>query len=68
MTATRKYLRVEISGESTSDLEISIEEVKRKIADGYLSGFDSNDTADYEFNLTEELSQPAIPAPAGDDK
>lgn len=55
MSTTRKYLRIEISGETESDLEIALDEVKNKVSKGYLSGFDSNETGDYEFNLIEEL-------------
>jgi hypothetical protein len=53
---TRKFLRIEISGESTSDLEIALEQIVKKVSEGYLSGFVYNDTSDYEFNLTEEIA------------
>lgn len=55
MASTRNYLRIEISGESLFDLEIALDEVHRKVSDGFLSGFGSNDTGDYEFTLTQEL-------------
>ena len=55
MTATRKKLSITITGETFSDLEIALEEVKKYIEDEYLSGFGSNETGDYEFDVTEEL-------------
>ena len=55
MTATSKKLSITITGETFSDLEIALEEVKKYIEDEYLSGFGSNETGDYEFDVTEEL-------------
>lgn len=55
MTTTRKHLRITITGESFYDLEVALDEVKKKIEEQYLSGFDSNETGDYEFDVTEEV-------------
>ena len=58
MSTTRKVLRLEITGESTSDLEIALAVIAKQIPEGYLSGFDSNDTGDYEYSITEEVVTP----------
>ena len=50
---TRTILTIKISGETDFDLEIAMEEVIRKVKEGYLSGFDSNETGDYEFSVSE---------------
>jgi hypothetical protein len=55
MTSTRKHLRITITGESFYDLEVALDEVKKKIEEQYLSGFDNNETGDYEFDVTEEV-------------
>ena len=48
-----KQLEVSISGKTESDLTIALDEVKRKVEQGLLSGFDSNDTGNYTFDITE---------------
>jgi hypothetical protein len=55
MTSTRKHLRITITGESFYDLEVALDEVKKKIEEQYLSGFYNNETGDYEFDVTEEV-------------
>ncbi len=55
MTSTRKHLRITITGETFWDLEVALDEVKKYIQDEYLSGFNSNETGDYEFDVTEEV-------------
>ena len=55
MTTTRKHLRITITGETYDDLVEAIKEVQRKVEEQYISGFDSNETGDYEFDVTEEL-------------
>lgn len=55
MSSTRKHLRITITGESFYDLEVALDEVKKKIEEQYLSGFDSNETGDYEFDVTDEV-------------
>ena len=52
MTSTRKRLRVTITGETFNDLELALEEVKNFIENEYSSGFASNDTGSYEFDIT----------------
>lgn len=47
-------LTITITGKSTSDLEFALEEVTRKVSEGYLSGMDSNDEGDYSFKVTGE--------------
>lgn len=56
--ATRKFLNIEISGETYSDLEAALEEVLHKVREEYLSGHGSNETGDYEFSVTEQLATP----------
>ena len=58
MSTTCKVLRIEITGDSTSDLEIALEVIAKQIPDGYLSGFDSNDTGNYKYSVTEEVVTP----------
>jgi hypothetical protein len=53
MTTTRKHFSISITGESFYDLEVALDEVKKKIEEEYLSGFDRNETGDYEFDITE---------------
>jgi hypothetical protein len=45
-------LTVNITGNRTSDLEDAIAEVKRLVDEGYLSGHDSNDTGEYQFDIS----------------
>ena len=52
MTSTRKNLRVTITGETFNDLELALEQVKNYVEDEYLSGFGSNETGSYEFDVT----------------
>ena len=52
MTSTRKHLRVTITGETFNDLELALERVKNFIENEYFSGFASNDTGSYKFDLT----------------
>jgi len=53
MTTTRKHLRITITGETYGDLVEALEEVHRKVEEEYTSGFDRNETGDYEFDITE---------------
>ena len=55
MSSTRKHLRITITGESFCDLEVALDEVKKHIEEEYLSGFNSNETGSYEFDVTEEV-------------
>lgn len=55
MSSTRKHLRITITGETFCDLEVALDEIKKKIEEQYLSGFDSCETGDYEFDVTEEV-------------
>jgi hypothetical protein len=57
MTTTRKHLRITITGESFYDLEVALDEVKKKIEEEYLSGFDRNETGDYEFDITDYIAE-----------
>ena len=48
-----KQLEIKISGKTESDLTIALDEVGRKVEQGFLSGFDSNDSESYTFEITE---------------
>jgi hypothetical protein len=48
-----KTLMIEINGKTDGDLSIALDEVKKKVEQGYLSGFDRNDTGNYEFDIKE---------------
>lgn len=52
-------LSITISGRTISDLEYAIDEVKRLVSQGYMSGFDSNDDGEYSFQLTGEEEEEA---------
>jgi hypothetical protein len=49
---------INISGVSKSDQEEALDEAIRKIKEGYLSGFDSNDTGGYNFQAIEGPLKP----------
>lgn len=57
MANYRKRLTITITGETEEGLGFSLDEVKKKVLDGYLSGFDSNETDDYEFFVVDDLDQ-----------
>jgi hypothetical protein len=48
-----KTLNVEINGKTDADLAIALDEIKIKVEQGFLSGFDSNDSGNYEFDIKE---------------
>lgn len=47
-------LNVKIEGKTFSDLELALEEVKKKVAEEYGSGFDSNEDGRYSFVIAGE--------------
>lgn len=47
-------LKIECSGKTFRDLELALDEVKRLVAQEYLSGFNSNDTGRFTFDITGE--------------
>jgi hypothetical protein len=48
-----KKLSIKVNGKTAADLTIALDEVKKKVEQGFLSGFDSNDSGDYEFDIKE---------------
>ena len=44
-------LIITITGETEDDLLFSIDEVRSKVEEGYTSGFGSNETASYNFDI-----------------
>lgn len=53
-------LTVNIDGDRKGDLELALNEVRRSVKEGYLSGADSteDDTGSYDFQITGE-AEPA---------
>jgi len=49
-----KNLNITITGDDFFDLETALNEVKKMIEQEYLSGFNSNETSSYQFDVTEE--------------
>lgn len=47
-------LKVEITGATTSDLELALEEVQSLITNGNTSGFNSNETGRFRFDVSGE--------------
>lgn len=45
---------IKVEGETTEELLIALDEVKRLLDEGYYSGFDSNETGSYEFEMTNQ--------------
>jgi hypothetical protein len=44
---------INITGETTNDIELAIEEAKKNIIAGNTSGFDGNDSGNYSFTISE---------------
>lgn len=47
-------LEIEITGNTTSDLEIALDEVRKQVSEGFTKGFNRNDTGRYHFDVTGE--------------
>jgi hypothetical protein len=45
-------LKVEAAGATNDDLLIALDEVKRLISKGFHSGFDSNESGYFDFDMT----------------
>jgi hypothetical protein len=67
MSNYRKRLTITITGETEDGLGYSLDEVKRKVTEGCLSGFDRNETDDYEFSIVDDLTQPVVIITEGED-
>jgi len=46
--------KIEFEGKTYSDVEMAIDEAKKKIMETYTSGFDSNDEGNYSFEIEGE--------------
>jgi len=44
-------LSVTVYGNSLADLDLALERVRELVAKGYLSGFDMNDSARFQFEV-----------------
>lgn len=49
-----KELIVKITGNTSGDLGLAMEEVARLVAEGYLCGHNGNDTGSFTFDITGE--------------
>lgn len=49
-------LLIEIKGKTQEDLSNALQEVQKKVDDGFTSGFDKdNENGKYEFEITDEV-------------
>jgi hypothetical protein len=44
---------IKLTGKTACDIELAIDEVKRLLSDGYLSGRNENDCGSYSFDVAE---------------
>ena len=49
-----RKLSVTIEGEEISDLELALDEVKKKVSEEYIEGYDRNETGSYFFAIAKE--------------
>lgn len=52
-----KTFQIELSGNFEGDIEMALAEVARLIAEGYTSGFNSNDTGSFSFDSSGEYDE-----------
>lgn len=54
---------IHVEGKTTEDLLLALEEVTRKVREGFTSGFDSNEDGRFQFDLqgSEEPESPELP-------
>lgn len=52
-----KQLEIKISGKEASDLTLALDQVRRKVEAGFLVAFDSNDSGDYTYEITDVPQQ-----------
>jgi hypothetical protein len=50
----RLELKVNITGQSINDLQEALDLIKAQVDDGYVTGHDKNDTAQYFYEICEE--------------
>lgn len=53
-----KSLTIRIRGLDANDVEQALDEVRKKVREGYLSGFDSNDTGRFQFDIRDVWWRP----------
>lgn len=53
-SANRIDLNVYVWGNTTADLAVALDEVKRLVENDFTSGFGKNETGGYRFNITGE--------------
>jgi hypothetical protein len=45
-------LQIEIEGHTTEDAALALDEIKRLVSEGFRTGFNSNDTGRFSFEIT----------------
>lgn len=50
-------IEIEIETIGDNDFEYSLDEVIKKIKEGYHTGFDGNDTANYSFSVKKQVDE-----------
>lgn len=54
-----------ITGKTTGDLDLALDELKRLLSEGYTSGANSNDSGGYQFSSFGETEEESQEAPHG---
>ena len=47
-------LTIKITGKTTGDLELALEQVNNQLSEGYIEGFDRNENGRYSFKIQGE--------------
>lgn len=45
-------LQTKIEGKTTNDLLLALDEMREKVSQGFTSGFDRNESSNYNFEIT----------------
>lgn len=55
-------LKIKCKGRTHNDLELALDEARRRILQGNLCGWDSNDEGDFRFDISGEEEEPILGA------
>jgi len=58
MSNYTKVAKIELTGDTTEDLLIALDMVRKKISDEFIAGYDFNDSGSYDFSVTYEPQSP----------
>jgi len=61
-------LNIEISGHAVDELVLALEEVKKRVEQGFTEGMDGNDTGSYRFTVTGSPIEFYVVGPEGMDE